>query len=62
MIAYYFRKLGKMSSDLSSAVVVVGALRVNLALLKCSFCDRSLYGMRRPLCVSFLLSHNYFTY
>ena len=27
---YLFQKLGKMSQDLSSAVVVIGALRVNL--------------------------------
>ena len=30
IIPYYFRKLGKMSQNLSSAAVVIGALRVNL--------------------------------
>ena len=28
-IPYFFRKLGKMSKNLSSAAVVIGALRVN---------------------------------
>ena len=27
---FYFQKLGKMSQNLSSAAVVIGALRVNL--------------------------------
>ena len=28
IIPYFYRKLGKMSQDLSSAAVVIGALRV----------------------------------
>ena len=29
MIPYFFRKLGRMSQNVSSAAVVIGALRVN---------------------------------
>ena len=31
IIAYFFRKLGKMFQNLSSAAVMIGALRVKLA-------------------------------
>ena len=30
VIPYFFRKVGKMSQNLSSAAVVIGALRVNI--------------------------------
>ena len=31
---YFFRKLGKMSQNVSSAAVVIGALRVKLSFFK----------------------------
>ena len=42
---YIFRKLGKMSQNLSSAVVVIGALRVNVK--ERQKCDYSFYPMVR---------------
>ena len=33
IIPYFCRKLGKVSQNLSSAAVVIGALRVNLRLM-----------------------------
>ena len=33
IIPYFCQKLGKMSQNLSSAAVVIGALRVNLKML-----------------------------
>ena len=33
IIPYFFRKLGKMSENLSSAAVVVGALRVKATIV-----------------------------
>ena len=33
----FFQKLGKLSQNLSSAAVVIGALRVNLSNLICLF-------------------------
>ena len=37
-IPYFCRKLGKMSQKLSSAAVVIGALRFNSALARGNFC------------------------
>ena len=39
-MSYFFRKLGKIRQNLSSAAVVIGALRVNLA--ECRQSDLSL--------------------
>ena len=41
----FFRKLGKMSKNLSSAAVVIGALRVNKILIFYLICIKSLMNV-----------------
>ena len=46
-----FRKLGKMSQNLSSAAVVIGALRVNKYFGNCGKLDKMLQSLTYIHCV-----------